>query len=147
MLHRCLKRGSERGSSLVEGALIYGVFIFMLIATIDVGYVLFMHQAITERARAALRYGATRAYNSTTVDQMKNLIVFNNATPERQATSGIFGLTPSNVQVSRSLGGAPWIPDQLTVEVNSLRFRFLTPLISGQRIARTVSITVPIETP
>ena len=147
MLHRCLKRGNERGSSLVEGALIYGAFVFMLIATVDVGYVLFMHQAITERARAALRYGATRPYNSTTIDQMKNLIVFNNPNPERERSRGIFNLAPSNVQVSRVAGGAPWVPDQLTVEVKSLEFRFLTPLIAGRRLAKTVSITVPIETP
>jgi len=52
------KKHSERGSQMVETSLILLTFLLMLIGTIDFGQVLYFHQSLVERARAAARYGA-----------------------------------------------------------------------------------------
>src|ERR1700747_2350833 len=48
----------EKGQALLEGALILFVFLVFFVGTIDFGQYLYFHQALTERARAAARYGA-----------------------------------------------------------------------------------------
>jgi Flp pilus assembly protein TadG len=44
---------------MVEAALILFVFITFIVGTLDFGQYLYFHQSLTERARAALRYGGS----------------------------------------------------------------------------------------
>ncbi len=48
----------RRGSNLVESALVFGAFIFMVIGAFDFGQAVFMHQGMVERVRAAARYAS-----------------------------------------------------------------------------------------
>src|SRR5437879_2939538 len=50
--------GNRRGNTLVESALDFGAFLFMLIGVFDFGQFLFVHQTLVERARNAVRYAA-----------------------------------------------------------------------------------------
>ena len=52
------RKTSERGQSFVETGLVLLIFLMLLIGIIDFGQVLYFHQSLVERARAAARYGA-----------------------------------------------------------------------------------------
>jgi len=51
------RRRTSKGGAFVEMALIYLVFLIMLIGAFDFGQFLFVHQALVERARFAARRG------------------------------------------------------------------------------------------
>ena len=53
-----IRSSRERGSAMVESALIMLVAMMVIIATFDFGQFLFMHQTLAEKARLAARYGA-----------------------------------------------------------------------------------------
>jgi Flp pilus assembly protein TadG len=50
------RRSSERGSTLVEGALCFTVFLMIIFATIDFGRMVFAYNFISYSAREAARY-------------------------------------------------------------------------------------------
>ncbi len=52
-----LSRSGRRGQSLVEATLVLFVFLALLLGVADCGQVLFAHQALVERARAAVALG------------------------------------------------------------------------------------------
>lgn len=135
---------SERGSTIVEFGLIYSLFLFILIATIDIGVVLFMHESFAERVRAAARYGAPRPYNATTVAEVQNLVLFNQTSGT--GDTGWFDIQRSNVTVTLT-PGALGFPDRLSVRLAGYQFRFFTPLISGLKTGKPIEVTLPVETP
>jgi Flp pilus assembly protein TadG len=141
---RRLHNNSRRGSSLLEATLVYTAFLMLLIGTIDLGHILFLHQSINERVRDAVRYGTSRPISNDTDTAVKNIVLYNTATPAEDATAS-FGLTPQNVNVSRTVGVGE-NPSQLTVSVTALAFRFLTPFAHGTRTAREIKVTLPLET-
>ena len=51
----------RRGQSLVEGTFVMLLFFGMLLAVLDCGQILFAHQSLVERVRAAARWGRRRA--------------------------------------------------------------------------------------
>ena len=71
------RKHSERGQSLVETGLVLVMFLLLLIGIIDFGQILYFHQSLVERARAAARYGAL---NPTDTTGIKNVAVYNVAT-------------------------------------------------------------------
>ena len=86
----------RRGQTLVESALVLFVFLTLLIGTLDVGQVLFVHQTLVERTRAALRWGAVRPYDDQAI---RSMVLYNSPTipggedPEvTTPEAGIFGL-------------------------------------------------------
>jgi hypothetical protein len=58
---------------MVETALILLTFILMLIGTIDFGQVIYFHQSLVERARAAARYGAINPTDTTGIRNICSL--------------------------------------------------------------------------
>src|SRR5260370_8513789 len=52
------RRRNCRGNAMLEAAFIFIVFAAMLIGAFDFGQYLFVHQALIERARSAVRWNA-----------------------------------------------------------------------------------------
>ena len=129
---------------MLETTLVYTAFLMLLIGTIDLGHVLFLHQSMTERVRAAVRYGASRQAPGDVETAMKNIVLYHTPTQAANATPS-FGLTAENVNVART-PGAGENPNSVTVSVADLSFRFLTPFAHGRRTTRTISATLPMET-
>ena len=69
-----MKRSDRKGQALVEGALILLLFLAFFVGTIDFGQFLYFHQSLTERARAAARYGAVNPADRTGI---QNVAVYN----------------------------------------------------------------------
>jgi hypothetical protein len=141
MRHR--SRNARRGSAMLEAALIYGSFMFMLIAIIDVGYTMFLHQTLVERARGAARYGVARTFDATAI---QNKVLYNSPTIPSGA-SPIFGLQTSNVSVSETPATSMGAPSWLNVRITGWRFFRFTPNHAGQPTGQDISVTLPMETP
>jgi Flp pilus assembly protein TadG len=130
---------------MVEMALVYCGFLILFVGTVDLGHVVFMHQSITERAREAVRYGASRDANADLDTRMKNIVLYHTPTPTDTATPS-FGLRAENVTVQR----VPRVgedPGRISVAVSGYMFRFLTPFVSGSYNGRTLRVTLPLEAP
>src|SRR5205814_3656855 len=68
------RRSTQSGQALVESGLILFIFLVFLIGTFDFGQYLYFHQSLSERARAALRYGIINAADRTGI---QNMAVYN----------------------------------------------------------------------
>ncbi len=138
-------RQSERGQTLIEGALALMVFFALLFGVIDCGLMLVRHQALVERVRSAVRWGVVRPWDGSG-DQIANLILYEQTTEPAGATGSYLGLTRDNVQV-RYQPASPARPDDemLSVSIVNFRYQFLSPWITQIFInPRPVLIAAPM---
>ena len=84
-------------------------FLLTIFTLFDLGYVMYVHQTLAERARAAARYGSL---NPTDTTGMKNIAIYYETTG---SGAGVLGLTTSNVTAVRS--GADTTADRVTVTI------------------------------
>ncbi len=68
------RRSSQKGQAFVEAGLILFIFLAFVIGTLDFGQYLYFHQSLSERARAALRYGVINTADRTGI---QNVAVYN----------------------------------------------------------------------
>ena len=68
---------NQHGQALVEAGLTLFIFVAFLIGTLDFGQFLYFHQSLSERARAALRYGVINTVDRTGI---QNVAVYNDPT-------------------------------------------------------------------
>jgi Flp pilus assembly protein TadG len=135
----------RRGQSLVEATLVLLVFFAMLLGVIDCGQILYAHQALVERVRSAVRWGALHAYDGTG-DQVANLILYDQPDEPRAARDGFLGMTRANVQVRYQAATANRPDDEmLTVAVVNYEAHFFSPWIARTIISpRPVLMSVPV---
>ena len=136
------RRKVQRGSTIVESALVLPAFLFMVIGTLDIGRLMFMHQTLSERARHTVRWAASRAYNETNI---RNMILYNTASPADDATP-LFGLGTSNVQVTRT-AGVNQAPDRLRIRITGWSYHILTPYIARNVVAPDIVTAMTMENP
>jgi len=142
-----MRRRKERGQALLESALTTFVFLILLIGVIDVGQVLYVHQSMVERVRAAARYGAVRAFDA---DAIRNMVLYDQATepdtgdPDVEP-QGFLGMTSDMVSVVRD--DATFNEDRITVTVDGYPFTFFTPFIAGVYEGKAVTACLPYEVP
>ena len=140
-----MRRRSERGQTLVEGALALLVFFSLLFAVVDCGLVLVSHQTLVERVRSAVRWGVVRPWDGTG-EQVANLILYDQPDSPRAATAGYLGLTRENVQVRYQPSSLGHPDDEvLSVAIVNYHYRFLSPWITQTFVnPRPVLITSPM---
>ena len=136
-----MRSRQQRGSAMVEGALVLGVLIFTLIGIMDFAQMLFLHQSIVERVRGAARAAVVEQLSNT---QTQNLVVYGKKDPVSGQT-GFFGLTPSNVLVT--IGGGGTGEGNVRIRVTGLRFPVLSPLMSRSGKSLPIQVVVPLEEP
>ena len=127
---------------MLEAGLIYGCFIFMLVATLDIGHYMFLHQTMVERVRSAARYGVARTFDQAAI---QNMVLYNSPTAPAGASS-IFGLNTSNVSVTETAATLN-TPAYLIVKVSGWRYFRFTPMQAGQPMGQNISIMLPMELP
>ena len=151
-----MRRRNQRGSTILESGLVFGVFMFMLVGTLDFGQFLFRHQSLTERVRYAGRWAIARPYAATqpandptvyaTPDSIRNMILYNVTSfgpNEEPPATTFWGLTSGDVQVERVTGAATQ-PDRLVIRVRN-RFLSISPYIAGTHEGRPVVVSFPYE--
>lgn len=139
------RRGSRKGSAMVESSLIFLAFFVMVMAAIDFGQFLFIHQALTERARSAARWGAINT--PTTSSSIVNMVLYNQATDpagsaSTEPTPGYLSLSSSNVTVSSPNMGTD--NARLIVVISGYRYSVLSPYIAGTYTGPAVTVAVPL---
>jgi hypothetical protein len=137
-------RQSERGQTLVEGALALTVFFSLLFGVIDCGLVLVRHQSLVERVRSAVRWGVVRPWDGSG-EKIANLILYDQST-EPSSAGGYLGLTRDNVQVHYQPASAARPDDEmLSVSIVNFHYQFLSPWITQIFInPRPVLISAPM---
>jgi Flp pilus assembly protein TadG len=138
------RRKTQRGAYLVETSLVIVVFLAMILFVFDMGRVLLAQQYVVARARAGARYAAVTSWNATSV---KNYVCYNSTTAPSNGSTGLFGLTPSNVQVTQEGSGSPWgtsWDDRVEVTVSGISIFTTVPYLSNSFTARSVVVDVPV---
>jgi Flp pilus assembly protein TadG len=134
------RKKTQRGSVFVEAALISLVLMLMMLGIFDFGQMLFRHQALVERARRTVRWGAI--YNASDTTAIRNKFLYGQPTVPSGA-SGYLGLTASNVTVTRD--GTPLTDnDRLTLTIVNQPFRMISPYIAGVRTGQPIQVSVPL---
>ena len=135
MQRRLTKRTKERGATVVEASLTLTLFILVIFTLFDLGYVMYVHQTLAERARAGARYGTL---NPTDTNGMRNIALYYSTTG---SGSGVLGLTAANVAASRS--GAGTSADRVTVTISGYQFFAVWPGRTGNGLP--ISVSMPVE--
>ena len=136
-----MHRKSRGGNSLVESTLVLMVFLTLLFSVFDFGWVLFEHHTILNQARGAARFAAIHPEDLTA---LQNMVLYGQATaPPRKAT-GIFGLQPAMVNVSRT---DEWTPeDRIVIAISGYQYTVITPFMAGRFTGRPIEVSSPVET-
>lgn len=134
------KNHSERGQSFVETGLVLIIFLMLLIGIVDFGQVLYFHQSLVERARAAARYGAINPTDTTGIQKMA---VYNSATAPSGSVAVLNGLTTAMVNVQN--------PDvntsaaRVVVTISNYPISFISPYIARTFTNRPVMVAMSSE--
>jgi len=127
---------------MVEGALTLTLVVYTLIAIVDVGQVLTMHQGLAERARAGARWAVVNPYDSGLI---RNMVVYATPYPESGAKAALWNLSTSMVSCSLVSQGTP--DARVVVGIQAYPFRFFTPVIAGLYTAKPIVVSMPVEEP
>ncbi len=124
-------RQSQSGQSLIEGALVMLVFFTLLLGIVDISQLVFSHQALVERVRAAARWGSL--HPEAGVESVRALVAGNGLKPENiivdlREIDGVRALHIEVVNFEAPLF-APWWPE--------LAHRLID--------ARPIAVTVPVS--
>ena len=98
---------------MLESVLTLVVFLALFFGVFDVGEMLFVHQTLTNRARNAARWGAVNTFDATSIT---NLVLYGATTPASGQTPS-FGLTASNITVTRPAASIGQPEDRVIVTV------------------------------
>ena len=151
-----IRSNRERGNALVEGALVIGMFLMMLIAIIDFGQLLFVHATLTERVRNAVRLAVLDSTCDSTCVQ--NLVLYKSKTVPTGGVSadgiGLVNLTAANVLVTMPADaststGTTLANRHLTVTLSGYNYVVISPFIwrSNTAAMKPITATAPVESP
>jgi len=125
---------------MVETAIIFVAFVFILVGIFDFGQFLFVHQALVERARYAARWGAVNDPTDST--SITNMVLYNQSTSPQTGTPTYFNLSSSNVSVTNPGSGTN--DYRLTIQISGYSYLVLSPYIAGTYTGIPVTVSVPL---
>jgi hypothetical protein len=131
-------RSGRKGQALIEATLTLSLFLTFLLSLYDFGWTLFFHQTLVHQARTGARYAAV---NPGDLTGAQNLVVYNQTTT---GTTGIFGLQPANVAVTRA-GTAGGVDDRINVSITGYQFVWITFGWAGTHSGKPISVSIPVE--
>lgn len=125
------KRG-ERGAALMEFAIAATVFLTSLFGVIEVGRLLWTHNALRDAARRGARYAAIRKNDTASQTAVKKMVVYGdpNANPAT-AQPVVAGLTTANVVLEYQNYNGIQLSSRATVSITGASFKFAVPLVGG----------------
>jgi Flp pilus assembly protein TadG len=111
---------SERGTQLVELAIVLPVVLMLMGAAAEFGRFFYTYQTLAKATRAGARYLMTEPAAGTSDDKAKSLVVYGDA--GGTGTPVVSGLTDANVRVVRT-GGSSAFPERVTVRIEGYTYR------------------------
>ncbi len=132
----------QRGSVIVETALISLIFFCMLIGILDFGQFLFIHNTLSERAREAVRWATVN--DPTNTAAIQNMVLYGQTTGGTGANtdSGIFNVLRSNVSVTTT--GSATQDYEVVVRVHDYAYQIYSPYIAGTYNGPNIYATMPL---
>jgi hypothetical protein len=143
------RRSASSGHVMIEAAFIFIVFFSMLIGTFDFGQFLFVHQALVERARYAMRWGAL---NDAATDQITNMVLYYQSTNPGN-TTGYFNLTSSNITVTKTTDSIcvvqdssvfPTLYKRVSLQIHDYSYVMISPYSAGTYNGPNITVAAPI---
>ena len=143
---------SERGTQLVELALVLPVLMAFFVATAEFGRYFYSYSTLSKATRAGARYLATTPVKTTggpdgganAAEDMKvkNLVVYGDPNAAAGSRPIVPGLTVNNVELKR-VGPKPKVPDTVTVRIVNYKY---TPLLNLGNFANGLKwASVPLK--
>ena len=145
---------SERGTQLVELALVMPVLMAFFVATAEFGRYFYSYSTLSKATRAGARYLATTPVktpgaqgspnggtNAAEDARAKRLVVYGDPNASDGSKPVVPGLTVSNVELVRT--GKPTVPDTVTVRIVNYKY---TPLLNLGNFANGLKwASVPVK--
>jgi Flp pilus assembly protein TadG len=116
-------RRGERGAAIVEFAVASTVFLTLTFGVLELGRLLWVHNALTDATRRGARYAVNQP--QTAVDAIKNMTVYGNTAGT--GTPLVNDLTPAQVNVTYNGFGLG--EGTVKVEIQAYDFRFVLPFV------------------
>ncbi|MBM3736737.1 MAG: pilus assembly protein [Acidobacteria bacterium] len=133
-------RKRRKGNTLVESAFILTTFIAVTVGVLDIGQVMYAHQGLVERARAAASWAGSRPFNATNI---RNVTVYNTSSPTNSSKAIYNGLTLAMVSATLEDSGTP--EARVVVKISNYPFTFYSPWITAMYTARTITAVATHE--
>jgi Flp pilus assembly protein TadG len=130
---------SERGTQLVELAIVLPVLVIMLGAAAEFGRFFYTYQTLAKATRTGARYLTTETANGKKDPTAENLVVYGNEAGT--GTPVVSGLSPSQVQITRS-GGSSAFPERVTVKIVGYTY---APLFDLGKLVGKKSLSLSID--
>ncbi|HEY0173617.1 MAG TPA: TadE/TadG family type IV pilus assembly protein [Pyrinomonadaceae bacterium] len=132
---------SERGTQLVELAIVLPVVLMLLGASAEFGRFFYTYQTLSKATRAGARYLTIESATGAADARAKNLVVYGN-----QSGTGapvVAGLSGGNVRVVRA-GGTSAFPERVTVRIEGYTYQPVFDL--GKLVGKPgLSLRVPVS--
>ena len=130
----------ERGTQLVELAIVLPVLLALFGATAEFGRFFYTYTTLTKATRAGARYLTVEPLGGSD-EQAQNLVVYGNTAGTGEPI--VSGLTPDHIEVTRG-GGAASLPQLVTVRIEGYTY---VPLFDiGLLIGRSsVSLNIDVS--
>lgn len=143
---------SERGTQLVELALVLPILLLFFAATAEFGRYFYTYSTLAKATRAGARYlattpvnaiGAQGGFNKTGEDtKVKNLVVYGDPNAAAGSKPVVTGLTVDNVELTRA-GKVASVPDTVTVKIVNYKY---TPLFNLGNFVKTLAwASLPVK--
>jgi Flp pilus assembly protein TadG len=105
----------EQGTATLEFALTASIFLMVIMSIVSAGHLFFTHNALVESTRRGARYAAMHCKpgvagcpdSATSLNDIKNMVLYGTTTPAAGATPLVYNLQASNVTLEYSVNTAP----------------------------------------
>lgn len=122
-------RKNEAGKTLVEFAIVGGIFLLILTGVVEFGRLYWTHNALRDAARRGVRYASIRRNDAAGQQAVKNMVVYGN--PAGGTSPLVNGLTTSNVAIEYVNYTGVELSSRATVKISNYKFNFMVPLVGG----------------
>jgi Flp pilus assembly protein TadG len=107
-------RKDERGTQLIEAAIVVPIFLILFGATAEFGRYFYEYTTLAKAAQAGARYLSTNIVDPLEDAKARNLVVYGNTAGT--GTPILPGLATSHVVITKQ-GPVPVLPETVTVEI------------------------------
>lgn len=131
-MYRYNRNKNQRGAALMELAIAAAVFLTALFGVIEVGRLLWTHNALRDAARRGARYAAVRKNDSSSQTAVKKMVVYGDPNANTSTAKPVVtGLTMTNVVLEYQNYNGIQLSSRATVSVTGMTFKFAVPLLGG----------------
>jgi Flp pilus assembly protein TadG len=130
---------SERGTQLVELAIVLPLLVLMLGAAAEFGRFFYTYQTLAKATRSGARYLTTESANGVNDPKAENLVVYGDAAGTSMPV--VSGLTTENVRIAR-MGGTAAFHERVTVKIVGYVYE---PLFDLGKLVGKPSLSLRIE--